>query len=136
MMIASKTRTEAELKQRQQAAVKHGGSAAVARLHDGRPFTGLAHAEEQRVRDHFELTGQHEIILENAVRLQAATNLYWDAVCKAAEDRNLDALDRYIARYGWLASATLRAWTAMPKDKSSMDITTILRGNTHDDTED
>ncbi len=111
--------TAKEIAQRQNAAVKHGGEAAIERIRDGKPFTGLAHDEEVNVRNQLESVGRSEIVKENAIRLQVATNLFWNAVQKAVEDGDLDALDRYVSRFGWLASATLRAWGQVKQDQGN-----------------
>jgi hypothetical protein len=97
-------------------AEKHGGEAAIERIRKGEPFSGLAHNEELHIRDQLENVGRSEVVLENAVRLQTAANLYWDAIMKAAEDNDLSKLDRYMARYGWLAGAALRAWAQVKSD--------------------
>ena len=68
--------------------------------------------------------------LRNAQRLQAASDLYWGAISKAAEDGDLQTLDKYIQRYGWLASLALRAWTEIrkrEKNNNEFDASRVLR---------
>jgi hypothetical protein len=118
--------------------LKHGGAAAMERLRDGQPFAGLAREEELNVQAQLSITGSSALVTENAVRLQTATNLYWNAVCAATESGDLQALDRYIARYGWLASCALRAWAQVNtenKRANRTDITTILQGISNDKTD-
>jgi hypothetical protein len=105
-------------------AQKHGGDAAIKRLQDGQPFAGLARSEELHVREQLELFGRGGLVLENATRLQTAANLYWDAIVKAVEDGNLAVLDRYVARYGWLAGAALRAWAQVKSEQGKQSSVT------------
>jgi hypothetical protein len=92
------------------ALVLHGGEGAVKKLSSGQEFVGLAHEAEQAVAVELETVGRASIVIRNARRLQAACDLFWNAVTKAAQENNLDNLDRYVARFGWLAGASLRAW--------------------------
>jgi len=96
-------------------AVKHGGAGAMKRIADGTPFIGIARDAELQVRAEYEMDGAGMLELRNAQRLQAASDLYWGAVSKAAEAGDLASLDKFIARYGWLASLALRAWTEIRK---------------------
>jgi hypothetical protein len=89
---------------------KHGGAGALKRITADKPLVGLAREAELSVYDELEERGRYALVVRNAARLQAACDLYWDAVSKAAQDGDLDALDRYVKRYGWLASSSLRAW--------------------------
>lgn len=93
-----------------QNAVMFGGEGAVRRISEGKPFLGLAADEQKAVEADLQANGQSEIVKGDAIRLQTATNLYWNAVMKAAQDGDIAALDRYVARYGWLSGVTLRAW--------------------------
>ena len=106
-------------KQRQTAAVKHGGAGAIKRITTGQPFIGIAHEAEVQVQDEYKSMGPGALELRDAQRLQAAADLYWNAVSKAAELGDLQAIDRYIQRYGWLASLALRAWTEIRKREKS-----------------
>jgi hypothetical protein len=100
----------------------HGGEAAVKAIQRGETFKGLAASEERNVKAELQAAGRAEMVRQEAVRLKTACNLYWGAVCKAADDGNIDALDRYIKRYGWLAGATLRAWAQVKEeDKTRAD---------------
>lgn len=92
-----------------QAAIKHGGEAGIKALTTGEPLTGLAKQAEDGARDRLEVDGRAAVVRENAIRLQAVADLFYNAVQKAANDGNLALLDRYAARYGWLAMSALRA---------------------------
>jgi hypothetical protein len=96
-------------------ALKHGGAGATQALTHGDPFKGIALEEQRRAEVQLETEGRLAMITETALRLQAAGNLYWNAVCKAAEAGDLEALDRYIARYGWLAGCSVRAWAEVER---------------------
>jgi hypothetical protein len=92
-----------------QRALKHGGEAAVKAISKNEPFTGLAAAEQERVESQLSLVGIQGVEKDLMTRLVTATNLYWDAIQKAAQEGDLIALDRYIQRFGWLATSSLRA---------------------------
>ena len=103
-------------------ALKHGGEGALEAIREGRPFKGLAASEERSVKAELQAAGRAEMVKQEAVRLKTACNLYWGAVCKAADDADLEGLDKYIKRYGWLAGATLRAWAQVKdEDKDRAD---------------
>ena len=106
-----------QIEQRQQAALKHGGAAAVNAISDGSQFGGLAADAERAVIAELEEYGSLSLIRRNATRLQAAADLYWAAIQKAAQDGDLSALDHYVSRYGWLAGASLRAWTQLKQEE-------------------
>ncbi len=92
-----------------QSAVKHGGEAGIKALAAGEPLTGLAKQAEDGARDRLEIDGRAAVVRENAIRLQAVADLFYNAVQKAANEGNLALLDRYSQRYGWLAMSALRA---------------------------
>ena len=96
--------------------VKHGGESAVKAIQRGEPLRGLAHDAEVEVTTSLETQGRVSLVVQNATRLQAAANLYWNALQKAAESGDINAIDRYIQRYGWLAGVALRAWDQVGKD--------------------
>jgi len=103
--------------------VTHGGEGALVAIREGRPFKGIAASEERSVKAELQAGGRAEMVKQEAVRLKTACNLYWGAVCKAADDADLEGLDKYIKRYGWLAGATLRAWAQVKdedKDRGEM----------------
>jgi hypothetical protein len=89
---------------------KHCGEQASKAIASGVPFAGLAQAMEQSVQAELEEQGRGAIVSTAAIRLETAARLYYAAVMKAAETGDLQALDRYVARFGWLQSAALRGW--------------------------
>ena len=114
-----------------QNAAKYGGEGAIRRVSEGKPFIGLAKDEENSVENDLRDLGQSEIVKRDAIRLQTCLNLYFNAVQKAAADGDLDSFDRYVARYGWLAGVTLRAWGQVAADekqaqKGKMGIIDVL----------
>lgn len=96
--------------------VVHGGEAAVKAIKDGRVFSGLAAQAEQEVIRDLEASGRAALVREAAVRLHTAMRLYWGAVMSAADSGDLEKLDSYCARFGWLASSALRAWREVKAD--------------------
>lgn len=98
-------------------AQRHGAEAAIKRIHDGGPFAPIAADELARVENQLELKGVAAIQETNATRIQAACNLYWAAIEKAAQDHDLDRLDKFCARYGWLVGVATRAWLAVQQDR-------------------
>ena len=110
----------------------HGGDGAIQAISAGRPLTGLAHEAVMAVVDELQRSGIPPLIERNAVRLQAATDLFWNAVQKAADDGDLVALDRYATRFGWLATKALAAWrqveqSAVERGLSTADILEAYR---------
>jgi len=91
-------------------ALKHGGEAALKALHAGKPLAGLAYEAEQAVKAEIQAGGVEQIVKRDAIQLQAIADLFLSAVHKAAQEGDIPALDRYVARYGWLAGVSLRAW--------------------------
>lgn len=113
-----------------QSAVKHGGEGAIRRISEGKPFLGLAADEQRAVENQEQNEGRAALVKMNAIRLQTALNLYWLAVEKAAADGDLPGFDRYVARYGWLAGVTLRAWAEVAKEakKDKKNVIDWLQG--------
>ncbi len=112
--------------------LKHGGAAAVQALTTGADFTGLAAEAQKDVEADLVIKGQSAMILENATRIQAAARLYWNAISKAMNDGNLENLDHYIARFGWLVGVANRTWDQARKDlpiKKRVDVIDLLRGD-------
>lgn len=100
-----------------QNALKYGGEGAIKRISEGKPLLGIAAEEEKAVTAELADKGVSDIVRADAVKLQAAANLYWNAVMKAAQDGDITALDRYVARFGWLQGVTLRAWMQVRNDE-------------------
>jgi hypothetical protein len=100
-----------------QRATKHAGEGAIRRIANGAPFLGVALDAQKEVEKRLEAEGLEAIVEVNAIRLQTATDLYYSAVLKAAQDGDTAAFDRFIARYGWIAGVTLRAWAQVKQDR-------------------
>ena len=96
---------------------RHGGEGCVKAIQRGTPLTGLAAVEEAQVKADLDELGRAELVKEAAVRLHTAMRLYWAAVQSAADAGDLKRLDGYCARFGWLASASLRAWAQLKSER-------------------
>jgi hypothetical protein len=119
-----------------QYATKHGAAGALKRITSGAPFIGVALDQQHAVEARLEAEGLEAIVQENAIRLQTATDLYYQAVLKAAQDGNAAAFDSYIARFGWIAGVTLRAWAQVKQDRKGKGgkITEVLASYATQDT--
>lgn len=104
-----------------QAAQKHGGEAALDAIQAGKPLKGLAGQEELAVRAQLEFSGIDSIQEDNAVRIQAVSQLFYNAVLKAVQDGNYDKVVTYGARYGWLASKAVLVWGEILKQRKAKD---------------
>ncbi len=102
-----------------QNATKHGGEAGLKAIQAGKPLAGLAFVAEEAVKAEIETAGVEEIVKRDAIQLQAVADLFLAAVKKALQDEDLPALDRYVARYGWLAGVSLRAWQQVRADEKA-----------------
>ena len=112
----------------QRAQVIHGGAGAVQAIQQGRDFAGLAAQEQAQVENEIERDGVKAVVQRGAVRLETAARLYWSAMAKAAQDNDLEALDRYVSRFAWLASAAIRAFDRVRlfKDESKPTLGGLL----------
>ena len=115
---------------------KHGGEAAIKRLQHGEQFTGLALQEQAAVMDEYERDGRAAMVERQAIRLETVTRLFWNAVKKAVQDGDLEAMDKYTKRFGWLATSSLRAWDQVKKEAqdapaiNAVDVLNVIRGDT------
>jgi hypothetical protein len=113
----------------------HGGEAAISAIQRGEPFTGLALEAQLRVEEELAANGRKGMVNKNAIRLQACTDLFWDAIQKAAQDGDLERLDRYISRFGWLSGCSLRAWEQVRKEDPGgkrTNVIDMLKGGMND----
>jgi len=128
--IDSDHRPNGQFREGNTATLKHGGRAALNALTAGKPFTGLARLVQEEVEADLETQGRPALVKELAVRLHTASRLYWTAIQHAADKGDLKLLDGYVARFGWLAQAALRAWMQdrreNPDDPNVLDYETIL----------
>lgn len=99
--------------------LQHGGAAAEKAIQKGEPFHGLAAQEQETVQGDLDTQGRAAMVEEQAVRLHTAARLYWNAIQKAADDGDLGKLDHYVARFGWLAGCSLRAWEQLRKEDAA-----------------
>ena len=138
-MTGKKQLTERELLQRKEAALIHGGEGAVRRVSEGRELVGIARQAELDVYDELVNEGRQAIVTRNAARLQACADLFWNAVQKAAQDGDLDRLDHFVSRFGWLSSASLRAWVQVKEEERNpgrpIDVQTVLNAVRNNDNE-
>lgn len=119
-------------KKYQSPGLKHGGEGAVKAIQRGEPMQGIAAEEEQNVMIELETIGRAAIERQTAIRVQTAANLYWQAIQKAAQDGDLDKLDKYVARFGWLAGVAMRSWDQVGKSEkieNKKDVYDLLGGN-------
>lgn len=109
-----------------QAATKHNGESAVKAITAGAELTGPARQAELQVYEELTTDGRASIITRNAARLQAASDLFWNALCAAGERNDLEAIDRYAQRFGWLSQAALRAWVQVANEQKQADDSGII----------
>ena len=94
-------------------------------IQKGEPFKGIAAKAENEVRADLYDAGRAALVEEQAIRLHTAARLFWHAIQKVADEAQqgnetaLSRLDGYIARFGWLAGASLRAWEQVRKEDAS-----------------
>lgn len=113
----------------------HGGEGAIRRLSENRELIGLACEEQEQVELELINEGRLAIVKRGAVRLEAVARLFWRAVEKAASDGDLVRLERYVKRFGWLQSASLRAWREVREEEKALggafgaaDVLEVLHG--------
>lgn len=99
----------------------HGGGAARQALSKDTEFTGLARQVELNVRDELEVKGRVSIVTRAAVRLQAASDLYWSALVDAGERGDDKAINSYAKTFGWLQSKALGAWQQLRVEQDTND---------------
>jgi len=100
----------------------HGGGAALEKIRFNAPFTGLAEAREIEVMDEYDHKGPGAVILRNAIRLQVVSDLYYDAIKKAAQDNDPEALQTALNTWGSVTNSAIRAMDlvrrALKKDQA------------------
>jgi hypothetical protein len=88
---------------------KHGGAKAIKDLQHGTEFTGLALQTQNDIRIEYDTLGPGSLIAKNAIRLQTASELYYNAFMKSASDGDLDGMDSYLKVSTWLTNSADRA---------------------------
>ena len=130
--------TEKQREQRRNAPLKHGGAAAVVRIRHGEDFEGPARDKLATVEEELETTGVNAIIERNATRLQAATDLYFDALAAAAQAGDVPKVASHVKTFGWLASKTLLAWKEVKqarKQQAAPALDAVLKDYESEETE-
>ena len=102
--------------------MKHGGEAGVKALTSGAPFRGPAIVAQVEVHDLYVNEGAAFMVQRGAERLQAVTDLYYDAILAASQNgATVAVLDGFVARFGWLQGKTLSAWAILRKGSKKTD---------------
>jgi hypothetical protein len=97
-----------------------GAEGALKRYGQGQPFIGAALAAEREAQEAIKRPGGLDDLLEqNAARLQAISNLYFEAMTYQAAQGDLEKFDQYAARYGWLTSKTILALAELRKNRKA-----------------
>lgn len=97
---------------------KHGGEAGIQALTTGEEFTApLAMAKQAEVETELANNGLESIVERAAVRLQTVSDLFYDAIQAASQQKDIEALDRWASRFGWLQSKALLAWAQVKADR-------------------
>ena len=100
---------------------KHGGAGALKKVTRGIEFSGIAAAKEFEVRADYETQGPGAVILRNAVRLQVVSELYYDAIAKAAQDHDQAKLESALKVWGWVTNSSVRAWDLVRREMKGSD---------------
>jgi len=87
----------------------HGGAKALWDFQRDREFTGLAYDKQQEIQATYESAGPAALIVKNAVRLQTINELYYDAVMKAANDKDVEYMTSLLKVWGWVVNSSIRA---------------------------
>lgn len=98
-------------------AIKHGGESAIKRIRAGLPLVGLAREELDSVTDKMNTEGIPALEEETALELHSIKRLFYKAALAALEREDMKAFDLYCQRFGWLASASLRAWAQVAQSR-------------------
>lgn len=104
-----------------QKAARHNGESAVKAITAGQELTGPARAAELEVYNELATEGRASIVLRLAVRLTAAADLFHTAMVEAAQRGDLERMDSYTKRFGWLAASALRGWQQVAAEEKAAD---------------
>lgn len=110
----------------------HGGSGAVRRMGKGLPFTGKAAEIALVVRQELEDAGKAPLAAELVVKSMAALRLYWTAFLAACDAGDLDKVDSYMKRVGWLIGVAGRALDRVKDRPDALDLPTMLSQEVRD----
>ena len=123
---------DGDFKAGNQAHLVHGGAAAVKAMLEGQPFKGLAAQAQREVVADLEASGRGAMLREIATKAHVCLRLYWNAVESACDKGDLDKLDLYCQRFGWLAGVTRRCWASVREEEQTsgragaLDYATLL----------
>lgn len=109
-----------------QTGARHNGETAVKAIQKGTELTGPARLAELEVYNELATEGRPAIVLRLAVRLTAAADLFHNAMVEAAESGDLQRMDSYCKRFGWLATSSLRAWAQVQAEEKQADDSGII----------
>ena len=112
-----------------QANTKHGGSGALARIHSGESFLGIAQECYLELIEELginldTLSGVERVRFIRAARFETAARLYDNAALAAAAKGDLAAWDGYNRRSGWIGSkgfAALGEFAGRTDDMMTID---------------
>lgn len=104
----------------------HGGSGAVRRMGKGLPFTGKAAEIALVVRQELEDLGKAPLAAELVVKSMAALRLYWQAFLSAADAGDVEKMDSYLKRLGWLIGVAGRSLDRVKEHPDALDLPTLL----------
>jgi hypothetical protein len=92
----------------------HGGEGALVRIHEGKPFIGLAREVLSDVLAELgisleALSGVEGMLVKRAARFEATARMFDAAADSAAAEGELDRWERYQQRSGWIGSKAFNA---------------------------
>jgi hypothetical protein len=105
----------------------NGGERGIKDLTAGAPLRGLAAESQREVEAELEAEGRAAIVRRAAVRLEAVSRLFFNAILSAADRGDFAKLAAYAQRFAWLQSRALAAWMAVATDEKNADKGTTAR---------
>jgi hypothetical protein len=110
-----------------QTTLTHGGAGALKAIEKHKPFTGIIlQAEEEVKADLRQADGLAQVMEQDAIRLETAARLYFDAFKKAIQDQDIEQATAYVKVFGWLQSSSLRAWQLVKGNRGREDTDRII----------
>ena len=103
----------------QNAHVVHGGEGAIKTLSSGAELRGLAAQSQNEVERELEADGRSAIVRRAAIRLEAVSRLFYNAILAATEHGDLGKLASYSQRFAWLQARALAAWAQVAHEEKS-----------------
>ena len=96
-----------------------GGEGALKKLTDSAPLVGLAAQSQSEVEAELATDGRAAIVQRAAIRLEAVSRLFFNAILSAADKGDTKALALYAQRFAWLQSRALGAWAQVRDEEKS-----------------